>query len=114
MVINEMSGSGGDALPWMFKQDKIGPLVGTRTWCGLVGIYNYPRLMDGGGVTSPRVAIYGLRGEWEVENRGIAPDIDVDNDPATVVAWKNAHSARSVMVALDKYNKSQHVIRVHQ
>ena len=48
MVINEMSGSGGDALPWMFKQDKVGPLVGTRTWGGLVGIYNYPPLLDGG------------------------------------------------------------------
>ena len=70
MVINEMSGSGGDALPWMFRQDKVGPLVGTRTWGGLVGICNYPPLMDGGCVTAPRVAIYGLHGEWEVENHG--------------------------------------------
>ncbi|MBV9885032.1 MAG: PDZ domain-containing protein, partial [Acidobacteria bacterium] len=48
MIINEMSGSGGDALPWMFKQDKVGPLVGMRTWGGLVGIWNYPVLLDGG------------------------------------------------------------------
>src|SRR5437660_7033254 len=69
MIINEMSGSGGDALPWMFKQDQIGPLVGTRTWGGLVGIYGYPPLLDSGYVTAPRVAIYGLKGDWEVENR---------------------------------------------
>ena len=74
MIINEMSGSGGDALPWMFKQDKVGPLVGTRTWGGLVGIWSYPPLLDGGFVTAPRGAIYGLHGEWEVENHGIAPD----------------------------------------
>jgi hypothetical protein len=86
MVINEMSGSGGDALPWMFKQDGVGPLVGTRTWGGLVGIWNFPPLMDGGFVTAPRGAIYGLHGEWEVENRGIAPDIEVENDPASVAA----------------------------
>src|SRR5207253_799942 len=86
MIINEMSGSGGDALPWMFRQDKVGPLVGTRTWGGLVGIYGYPPLMDGGLVTAPRVAIYGLHGEWEVENHGIPPDIEVENDPASVAA----------------------------
>src|SRR5260370_10439564 len=86
MVINEMSGSGGDALPWMFKQDNIGPLVGMRTWGGLVGIYGYPPLLDGGFVTAPRVAIYGLKGEWEVENHGIAPDIELENDHESVAA----------------------------
>src|SRR5256885_4865954 len=86
MIINEMSGSGGDALPWMFKQEGGGPLVGTRTWGGLGGIWNFPPLMDGGFVTAPRGAIYGLHGEWEVENRGIAPDIEVENDPASVAA----------------------------
>jgi tricorn protease len=113
MVINEMSGSGGDALPWMFKQDKIGPLVGTRTWGGLVGIYNYPRLMDGGGVTSPRVAIYGLRGEWEVENRGIAPDIEVENDPASVAAGHDAQLERAVQVTLEALKKNPVVIPEH-
>ncbi len=88
MIINEMSGSGGDALPWMFRQDKVGPLVGTRTWGGLVGIYGYPPLMDGGLVTAPRVAIYGLHGEWEVENHGIPPDIEVENDPASEVTME--------------------------
>ncbi|HEY2545858.1 MAG TPA: PDZ domain-containing protein [Candidatus Acidoferrum sp.] len=101
MVINEMSGSGGDALPWMFKQDKVGPLVGTRTWGGLVGIYNYPPLMDGGGVTAPRVAIFGLHSEYEVENRGIAPDIEVENDPASVAAGHDPQLERAVQVTLE-------------
>jgi tricorn protease len=84
MVINEFSGSGGDALPWYFKKSGLGPLVGTRTWGGLVGIGGYPRLMDGGTVTAPRAAIGGLRGQWEVEGRGIAPDIEVYQDPKLV------------------------------
>jgi tricorn protease len=101
MIINEMSGSGGDALPWMFKQDKVGPLVGTRTWGGLVGIYNYPPLMDGGRVTAPRVAIFGLHSEYEVENHGIAPDIEVENDPASVAAGHDPQLERAVQVTLE-------------
>ena len=84
MLINEFSGSGGDALPWYFKREGIGPLVGTRTWGGLVGIGGYPPLMDGGSVTAPRWAIGGLQGQWEVENRGIAPDMEVWQDPEQV------------------------------
>jgi tricorn protease len=113
MIINEMSGSGGDALPWMFKQDKIGPLVGTKTWGGLVGIYNYPSLMDGGGVTAPRVAIYGLHGEWEVENHGIAPDIEVENDPASVAAGRDAQLEKAVEVTVEALKKHPVVIPNH-
>jgi tricorn protease len=101
MVINEMSGSGGDALPWMFKQDKVGPLVGMRTWGGLVGIYNYPELMDGGSVTAPRVSIFGLQSQYEVENVGIAPDIEVENDPASVAKGHDPQLERAVQVTLD-------------
>jgi tricorn protease len=113
MVINEMSGSGGDALPWMFRQDKIGPLVGTRTWGGLVGIYGYPPLLDGGYVTAPRVAIYGLKGEWEVENRGIAPDIEVENDPASVAAGHDRQLEKAVEITLDALKKNPVVIPEH-
>jgi tricorn protease len=91
MIINEMSGSGGDALPWYFRKAGLGPLVGKKTWGGLVGIGGYPQLLDGGRVTSPRAAIYGLKGEWEVENVGVAPDIDVELDPA---AYRNGHDAQ--------------------
>jgi len=94
MIINEMSGSGGDALPWYFRKAGLGPLIGKQTWGGLVGIGGYPQLIDGGRVTAPRAAIYGLKGEWEVENHGVAPDIDVELDPA---AYRNGHD-----VQLDK------------
>jgi tricorn protease len=113
MIINEMSGSGGDALPWMFKQDKVGPLVGMRTWGGLVGIWGYPPLMDGGFVTAPRGAIYGLHGDWEVENRGIAPDIEVENDPASVAAGHDAQLEKAVQVTLDALKKAPVVIPDH-
>jgi len=91
MIINEMSGSGGDALPWYFRKAGLGPLVGKRTWGGLVGIGGYPLLLDGGYVTAPRAAIYGLKGEWEVENHGVAPDFEVDLDPA---AYRQGHDAQ--------------------
>ncbi len=84
MIINQYAGSGGDALPWIFKKAGLGPLVGVRTWGGLVGIGGYPALMDGGRVMAPRVAIGGLHGQWEVEGHGIAPDIEVQQDPKLV------------------------------
>jgi tricorn protease len=113
MIINEMSGSGGDALPWMFRQDKVGPLVGTRTWGGLVGIYGYPPLLDGGFVTAPRVAIYGLHGEWEVENQGIKPDIEVENDPASVAAGHDRQLEKAVEVTMETLKKNPVVIPEH-
>lgn len=84
MLINQFAGSGGDAMPWYFRRAHLGPLVGVRTWGGLVGIGGYPSLIDGGSVTAPRVAIGGLHGQWEVENHGIAPDIEVMQDPKLV------------------------------
>ena len=85
MLINEMAGSGGDALPWMFRRLKIGPLVGTRTWGGLIGIGGYPDLIDGGYVTAPRWALYNPDGVFDIENKGVAPDHEVELDPA---AWR--------------------------
>jgi tricorn protease len=102
MVINEMSGSGGDALPWYFRKAGIGPLIGKRTWGGLVGIYDYPELMDGGFVTAPRIAIYGLKGEWEVENHGIAPDYDVEMDPQAWREGRDPQLEKAVQVVLQE------------
>jgi tricorn protease len=81
MIINQYAGSGGDAMPWYFRKAHLGPLVGMRTWGGLVGIGGYPALMDGGTVMAPRIAIGGLSGHWEVEGHGIPPDIEVWQDP---------------------------------
>jgi tricorn protease len=84
MIVNQFAGSGGDALPWYFRKLAIGPIVGEKTWGGLIGIGGYPPLLDNGYVMAPRWAIYGLKGEWEVENHGIKPDIEVTMDPKAV------------------------------
>jgi tricorn protease len=106
MIANQMSGSGGDALPWLFKRAGLGPLVGVRTWGGLVGIGGYPRLVDGGRVTAPRWALYGTKGEWEVENVGIAPDVEVEQDPALVRQGHDPQLERAVQLALDALAKN--------
>jgi tricorn protease len=100
MIINEMAGSGGDYMPYAFRQAGIGPLVGKRTWGGLVGIGGYPPLIDGGGVTAPHMAIWFPNGEWEVENRGVAPDIEVEQDPKAVREGRDPQLERAVAVVL--------------
>ncbi|MHB1170457.1 MAG: S41 family peptidase, partial [Longimicrobiales bacterium] len=100
MIINESAGSGGDALPYYFKQRDIGPLVGTRTWGGLVGTLGVPQTIDGGGVTAPDLAFYDMNGRWSVENEGVAPDIVVENTPADVIAGRDPQLERAVQEAL--------------
>jgi len=102
MLINQNSGSGGDAMPWYFRKAGIGKLVGTRTWGGLVGIGGYPTLLDGGHVNAPRYAIYGLNGEWEVENHGIAPDVAVEELPKDVAAGHDRQLETGVQLVLDE------------
>ncbi|MEW6455389.1 MAG: PDZ domain-containing protein [Acidobacteriota bacterium] len=106
MIINEYAGSGGDALPLYFKRRNLGKLVGKRTWGGLIGIYDYPSLMDGGFVTSPRVAIWNPKGEWEVENIGVFPDIEVEMSPAEVISGSDPQLEKAVQVALEELNKN--------
>ncbi len=108
MIINELAGSGGDALPWYFRKMKIGPLVGKRTWGGLVAAFGLPVLMDGGGVRAPDAAIFGLNGQWEVENVGVGPDIEVEHDPK---AWREGHDPqleKAVEWLIDEMKKSPH------
>jgi tricorn protease len=88
MIVNEMAGSGGDALPWYFRKLKIGQIVGKKTWGGLVASFPMPMLMDGGVVRAPDAAVYGTEGEWEVENVGIRPDVEIEFDPAQ---WRQGH-----------------------
>jgi tricorn protease len=102
MIINQFAGSGGDALPWMFHRQGIGTLVGVRTWGGLVGIGGYPQLMDGGLVTAPRLAVAGLKGSWEVENHGIAPDVEVWQDPKLVREGHDPQLERAVAEAMQQ------------
>lgn len=101
MIINQFAGSGGDALPWYFRKLGIGPLVGMRTWGGLIGIGGYPALIDGGTVMAPRWALYGLDGHWDVENHGIPPDDEVEMDPELVRAGHDPQLEAAVKVVLE-------------
>ncbi|MCB1217916.1 PD40 domain-containing protein [bacterium] len=81
MLINAKSGSGGDAFPYYFRQAGLGPLVGTRTWGGLVGISGSPRLIDGSRPSIPIFGFYELDGTWGIEGHGVDPDVEVIDDP---------------------------------
>lgn len=90
MLINQYAGSGGDLFPWMFRQAKLGPLIGKRTWGGLVGISAGAPLLDGGSVTAPEFGIYDRQtGQWIAENKGVDPDIDIDLRPDLVAQGKD-------------------------
>jgi tricorn protease len=102
MIINEFAGSGGDALPWYFHKAGVGKLVGKRTWGGLVGIYDYPPLIDGGFVTAPRLAFWNPDGTWDVENKGVAPDIEVELDPKLWREGRDPQLEKAVEVALEE------------
>ena len=100
MIVNESAGSGGDALPYMFKQRKLGPVVGTRTWGGLVGTLGVPQTIDGGGITAPGLAFYDLNGKWSVENEGIKPDVEVEYSAAEVMKGHDPQLERAVQEGL--------------
>ena len=100
MIINERAGSGGDLMPYLFHFRKIGPLVGKKTWGGLVHTADTPPLIDGGRFVAPRGGFFNVDGEWDVEGKGIAPDIDVMNDPKSVAAGKDPQLEAAVAEAL--------------
>lgn len=105
MIINEFAGSGGDMLPYMFRQEQLGPLVGTRTWGGLVGIWDSPSLIDNGELTVPRGGFFNLKGEWDVENKGIAPDIIADITPQDIASGRDPQLIRAIEEALSMLKK---------
>jgi tricorn protease len=105
MIIDESAGSGGDLLPWMFRKFGLGKLVGKRTWGGLVGTLGVPVLMDGGVVTAPNLAIFTEDG-WVVENVGVPPDIEVEQDPALVAAGKDPQLEKALEVVMAELAKS--------
>jgi tricorn protease len=106
LLINGYSGSGGDLFPWMFKQAKLGPLIGKRTWGGLVGINGFTPLMDGGYVTAPSFALYDLNtNEIIAENHGIDPDIDVDNRPDLVADGQDPQLEAAVKYLLQQLDR---------
>ena len=96
MLINGWSGSGGDAFPFYFREAKVGPLIGTRTWGGLIGISGAPPLADGGGVTVPTFRMYDVRGQWFAEGHGVEPDIPVEEDPSQVAKGVDPQLERAI------------------
>ncbi len=86
MLINGLAGSGGDMFPWLFRYNKLGKLIGTRTWGGLVGISGNPGLIDGAGLSAPTFAFYEKDGTWGVEGHGVDPDIEVLDDPGKMIS----------------------------
>lgn len=106
MIINEYAGSGGDALPLYFRRRGLGQLVGKRTWGGLVGIYDYPPLMDGGSVTAPRIALFSPSGDWDAENVGVAPDVEVEMTPRLVIQGHDPQLEAAVGVVLDELRRN--------
>jgi tricorn protease len=101
MLIDQYAGSGGDYLPWTFKKLGLGKLIGTRTWGGLVGILNFPPLMDGGFITAPNVAFWNEEG-YRIENEGVAPDIEVQQLPSEVAAGKDPQLDKAIQIILEE------------
>jgi tricorn protease len=105
MLINGYSASGGDALPYFFRLNRLGPLIGTRTWGGLIGISGNPLLMDGGAVQIPTFRIYDTSGQWVVENEGVTPDVEVVDLPEARAAGGDPSLETAVRMLLDELGK---------
>ncbi|MCH2134126.1 MAG: PDZ domain-containing protein [Phycisphaerales bacterium] len=96
MLINGLAGSGGDMFPWLFRRAELGPIIGERTWGGLVGISGNPRLVDGGRVAVPTFGFYETDGTWGVEGHGVDPDIEVVAHPEIMMAGTDPQLQRAI------------------
>jgi tricorn protease len=96
MLINGWSGSGGDAFPFYFREAKLGPLVGKRTWGGLIGVSGAPPIVDGGNLTVPTFRMYDVRGKWFAEGHGVEPDIEVEDDPTQLAKGTDPQLERAI------------------
>jgi tricorn protease len=102
MIINENAGSGGDMMPYMFREKGLGKLVGRTTMGILVGISGYPPLLDGGRITSPNFGIYDTEGNWIIENEGVAPDIFVEQLPKDLLEGRDPQLEKTIQILLDE------------
>jgi tricorn protease len=105
MLINGWSGSGGDAFPHYFREKNLGPLIGARTWGGLIGISGYPNLIDGGGITAPSFRLYNPDGTWFREGHGVDPDIDVEEDLGAMAKGIDPQLQRAIAEVRDMIQK---------
>ena len=106
ILANEYAGSGGDCFPFYFRQQGVGPVIGKRTWGGLVGISRSLPLVDGGEVTMPDFGIYGTDGKWMIENHGVDPDIEVENTPESGVDGRDPQLEKAIEWSLEQLKKN--------
>jgi tricorn protease len=105
MITDETAGSGGDYLPYLFRQAKLGTIVGKTTWGGLVGILGYPEFIDGGVVTSPNLAFYDENG-FGIENVGTPPDIEVEQWPKDVINGRDPQLEKAIQIVMDELKRN--------
>ncbi|MEI7576699.1 MAG: PDZ domain-containing protein [Armatimonadota bacterium] len=97
LITNQFAGSGGDMFPWLFKHKKIGPIIGKRTWGGLVASFGFPTV-DGGNINSPNCAFYNVdEGKWDVEGHGVDPDFDIELDPYLWRQGKDSQLEKAIL-----------------
>lgn len=101
-ILNETSASDGDIFPYMFRQAGLGPLIGKRSWGGVIGITNRGTLIDGGTVNVPEFGTNAPDGSWVIENQGVAPDIEVENDPKSVIEGRDPQLERAVQEVMKR------------
>ncbi len=97
MLANGWSGSGGDCFPWLFRENQLGSIIGTRTWGGLIGMTGAPTLIDGGTVTVPTFSIFDREGKWIIEGYGVDPDIAVVDDPGELAQGRDPQLERAII-----------------
>ena len=114
LITNRYAGSGGDELPYEFRWNKMGPVIGTRTWGGLVGISMFVSLIDGGEITVPDYRIYNEKGEWVVENEGVTPDIIIDVDSKKYSEGYDTQLMKAVEVVMKKIEEEPRQWPKHQ
>ncbi|HTS67994.1 MAG TPA: S41 family peptidase, partial [Terriglobia bacterium] len=99
-VTNHYAASDGDFFSYFFKHYQLGPLIGTRTWGGVRGIRGQMPLMDGGYITRPEFALYGTDSKWLIENRGVQPDVVVENPPDLVVKGQDPQLEKAIELVM--------------
>lgn len=113
MLINGWSGSGGDAFPDYFRKRGLGPLIGERTWGGLIGITGAPALLDGGSVSVPTFRMYDPEGVWFAEGHGVDPDIPVVDDPSQLARGVDPQLEKAIEEILKQLEENPYKVPVH-
>ena len=106
MLVNGWSGSGGDAFPYYFRKAGLGPLVGKRTWGGLIGISGNPQPIDGGFVSAPTFGFFNTEGKWDVEGHGVDPDYEIENAPHEMVSGRDPQLEKAIEIIMEMLKKN--------